>query len=71
MPVAGGVPTPLLLNASGLIWIGHDRCLFAVKGGLHMAIVTADDACTDSRTCTYVPAHDSGMADPIVPLTGS
>ena len=61
-PVAGGVPTPLLLNASGLSWIGPRQMLFSeLKGGLHMAIVTADDARARSRDL-YVPTHDSGMA---------
>ena len=62
VPVAGGVPAPLLLNASGLSWIGPRQLLFSeLKGGLHMAIVTADDARARSRD-VYVPTHDSGMA---------
>ncbi|HEY4046913.1 MAG TPA: protein kinase, partial [Acidobacteriaceae bacterium] len=49
--VLGGQPHLLLPNASSLTWIeGGKRLLFSeIKEGLHMAVVTTDEARGDSR----------------------
>jgi eukaryotic-like serine/threonine-protein kinase len=63
VPVLGGEPHLLLPNASSLTWIeGGKRLLFSeIKEGLHMAVVTTDEARGDSRD-VYVPAGKRSMA---------
>ena len=61
--VLGGEPRLLLPNASSLTWIeGGKRLLYSeIKEGLHMAMVTSDEARGNSRDI-YVPAGDRSMA---------
>jgi serine/threonine protein kinase len=61
--VLGGEPRLLLPNASSLTWIeGGKRLLYSeIKEGLHMAVVTSDEARGNSRD-VYVPAGDRSMA---------
>jgi len=64
VPVLGGPPTRLMVNAAGLSWIGPDRILFSeVMAGslLHMGIVTAKESRADERAI-YFPAHERAMA---------
>ena len=62
VPVLGGAPQPWLPNASGLVWIDHERLLYSeVKKGQHMAIVTSLESRAESRD-VYVPGNDLGMA---------
>ena len=63
VPVLGGEPHPLLPNASSLSWIeGGKRLLFSeIKEGLHMGIVTTDEARGDSRD-VYLPEGERSMA---------
>jgi Tol biopolymer transport system component len=63
VPVLGGVPHLLLPNSSSITWIeGNKRLLFSeVKEGLHMGIVTADEARGDSRD-VYFPEGNRSMA---------
>ncbi len=64
VPVLGGPPTRLMVNAAGLSWIGPDRVLFSeVMPGslLHMGIVTANESRANERAI-YFPAHDRAMA---------
>ena len=63
VPVLGGEPRLLLPNASSLTWIeGGKRLLFSeIKEGLHMAVVTTDEARGDSRH-VYLPAGKRSMA---------
>ena len=63
VPVLGGEPHLLLPNSSSLTWIdGGKRFLFSeIKEGLHMAIVTSDEARGDSRD-VYVPPGERSMA---------
>jgi serine/threonine protein kinase len=63
VPVLGGQPRLLLPNASSLTWIeGGKRLLFSeIKEGLHMAVVTSDEARGHSRD-VYVPPGDRSMA---------
>jgi eukaryotic-like serine/threonine-protein kinase len=63
VPVLGGEPHLLLPNASSLTWIeGGKRLLFSeIKEGLHMAVVTTDEARGNSRD-VYVPAGKRSMA---------
>jgi serine/threonine protein kinase len=63
VPVLGGEPRLLLPNASSLTWIeGGKRLLYSeIKEGLHMAVVTSDEARGNSRD-VYVPAGDRSMA---------
>jgi serine/threonine protein kinase len=63
VPVLGGDPHLLLPNSSSLTWIeGGKRLLFSeVKEGLHMAIVTTDEARGNSRD-VYVPEGNRSMA---------
>ncbi len=63
VPVLGGEPYILLPNASSLTWIeGGKRLLFSeIKEGLHMAVVTTDEARGNSRD-VYVPAGKRSMA---------
>jgi len=64
VPVLGGEPTRLMVNAAGLSWIGPDRVLFSeVMAGtaLHMGIVTAKESRAEERSI-YFPAHERAMA---------
>ena len=61
--VLGGEPRLMLRNASSLTWIeGGRRLLFSeIKSGLHMGVVTTDEARGESRD-VYVPAGERSMA---------
>ena len=61
--VLGGEPHLLLPNASSLTWIeGGKRFLFSeIREGLHMVVVTTDQARGDSRD-VYVPKGERSMA---------
>jgi len=64
VPVLGGPPARLMVNAAGLSWIGPDRVLFSeIEAGttLHMGIVTAKESRAEERAI-YFPAHERGMA---------
>lgn len=63
VPVLGGEPRLLLRNASSLTWIeGGNRLLFSeIKNGLHMGVVTTDEARGRSRD-VYLPAGNRSMA---------
>jgi Tol biopolymer transport system component/predicted Ser/Thr protein kinase len=64
VPVLGGTPARLMVNASGLSWIGPERVLFSeVMAGtaLHMGIVTAKESRAEERAI-YFPAHERAMA---------
>jgi eukaryotic-like serine/threonine-protein kinase len=64
VPVLGGQPQLLLPNSSSLTWIDSGkRLLFSeIKGqGLHMAVVTTDQARGNSRD-VYVPEGERSMA---------
>ncbi len=59
----GGEPRLMLKNASSLSWIdGGKRLLFSeIKSGLHMGVVTTDEARGESRD-VYLPLGDRSMA---------
>ncbi len=64
VPILGGAPTRLMVNAAGLSWIGPDRILFSeIMAGtvLHMGIVTASESRAEERAI-YFPAHERAMA---------
>jgi serine/threonine protein kinase len=63
VPVLGGEPHLLLPNSSSLTWMeGGKRLLFSeTRGGLHMGIVTADEARGNSRD-VYWPDGNRSMA---------
>ena len=63
VPVLGGETRVFLPNASSLTWIdGGKRLLFSeIKEGLHMAVVTTDEARGQSRD-VYVPLGNRNMA---------
>jgi Tol biopolymer transport system component/predicted Ser/Thr protein kinase len=63
VPVLGGEPHLMLPNASSLTWIENGkRLLFSeIKEGLHMAVVTSDEARGHSRD-VYIPHGDRSMA---------
>ncbi len=62
VPVLGGAPSILLRNASSLTWIdGGKRFLFSeIKQGLHLVLVTTDEARGQSRD-VYVPPGERSM----------
>ena len=62
VPVLGGQPHLLLRNASSLSWIeGGKRLLFSeIRQGLHMVLVTTDEARGQSRD-VYVPPGERSM----------
>src|SRR6266403_4647953 len=62
VPVLGGQPDIFLRNASSLTWIdGGKHLLFSeIKQGLHMGLVTTDEARGQSRD-VYVPPGDRSM----------
>jgi serine/threonine protein kinase len=61
--VLGGEPRLLLPNASSLTWIENGKRLLysEIKEGLHMAVVTSDEARGNKRD-VYVPTGDRSMA---------
>jgi serine/threonine protein kinase len=62
LSIQGTDPPRFLTNASGLTWIDSQRLLFSeIKGGIHMALVTATEGRRDARD-VYVPPHERGMA---------
>jgi Tol biopolymer transport system component/predicted Ser/Thr protein kinase len=64
VPVLGGPPARLMVNAAGLSWIGPDRILFSeIMAGsiLHMGIVTAKESRAEERAI-YFPANERAMA---------
>jgi len=63
VPVLGGEPRIMLRNASSLTWIeGGKRLLFSeIKSGLHMGVVTTDEARGQSRD-VYLPVGERSMA---------
>jgi eukaryotic-like serine/threonine-protein kinase len=63
VPVLGGEPHLMLPNSSSLTWIKQGkRLLFSeIKEGLHMAVVTSDEARGHSRD-VYIPLGDRSMA---------
>ncbi len=62
VPVLGGAPQLMLPNAEGLTWIDPHHLLFSeIKGGIHMAVVTATNTRAESRD-VYVPPRERGMA---------
>jgi serine/threonine protein kinase/Tol biopolymer transport system component len=62
VPVLGRQPNVLLRNASSLTWIDNGKHLLfsEIKQGLHMALVTTDQARGQSRD-VYVPAGERSM----------
>ena len=60
--VLGGQPRLMMKNASSLTWIGSGKNLLfsEIKGGLHMCLVTTDEARGRSRD-VYVPPGDRSM----------
>jgi DNA-binding winged helix-turn-helix (wHTH) protein/Tol biopolymer transport system component len=62
IPVAGGEPTRLLPNASGLTYIGPHEVMYSqFKTGIHLGVVTATDNRAGNRDI-YWPAHERAMA---------
>ncbi|HEV2118134.1 MAG TPA: protein kinase [Terriglobales bacterium] len=63
VPVLGGEPRLMLPNASSVTWIENGkRLLFSeIKEGLHMGVVTSDEARGHSREI-YFPPGDRSMA---------
>jgi eukaryotic-like serine/threonine-protein kinase len=64
VPVLGGPPARLMVNAAGLSWIAPDRILFSeIMAGtiLHMGIVTAKESRAEERAI-YFPANEIAMA---------
>ena len=61
--VMGGEPQLMLRNASSLTWIQEGKGLLfsEIKSGLHMGVVTTDEARGQSRD-VYLPAGDRSMA---------
>ncbi len=61
--VLGGEPRLMMKNASSMTWIeGGKRLLFSeIKSGLHMGLVTTDEARGQSRD-VYLPAGERSMA---------
>jgi eukaryotic-like serine/threonine-protein kinase len=62
VPVMGGDPQVMLRNASSLTWIdGGKRLLFSeIKSGLHMGLVSTDEARGDLHDI-YLPPGERGM----------
>jgi DNA-binding winged helix-turn-helix (wHTH) protein/Tol biopolymer transport system component len=62
VPTLGGEPQPWLRNASGLVWTGPGRVLFAeMRKSPHMGIVTAAESRIGERD-VYLPAAETAMA---------
>ena len=61
VPTLGGVPQPLLRNASGLTWTGARQVLFSeIKTGVHMGVVAAQENRIGARDI-YLPTTDPAM----------
>jgi eukaryotic-like serine/threonine-protein kinase len=62
VPVLGGAPNILLRNASSLSWIDDGKHLLfsEIKQGIHLALVTTDEARGQSRD-VYVPPGERSM----------
>ena len=63
IPVLGGEPRLMLRNASSLTWVENGkRLMFSeIKTGLHMGVVTTDEARGQQRE-VYLPEGDRSMA---------
>jgi eukaryotic-like serine/threonine-protein kinase len=62
VPTIRGEPHAWLPNAEGLTWTSPQSILFSeIKGGVHMAVVTADIGRTHSKDI-YLPPDTRGMA---------
>jgi eukaryotic-like serine/threonine-protein kinase len=63
VPVFGGTPRLLLPNSSSLTWIQDGKHLLfsEIKQGLHMTVVTSDEARGQTRN-VYVPTGERSMA---------
>ena len=63
VPVLGGEPQLKLRNASSLTWIKDGKHLLfsEIKSGLHMGVVTTDEARGELRD-VYLPSADRSMA---------
>ena len=62
VPTLGGEPQPWLRNASGLVWTGPGRVLFAeMRKSPHMGIVAAAESRIGQRD-VYLPAAETAMA---------
>lgn len=63
VPVFGGQPRLLLPNSSSLTWIEDGKHLLfsEIKEGMHLAIVTSDEARGQSRD-VYIPPGERSMA---------
>jgi eukaryotic-like serine/threonine-protein kinase len=61
--VLGGEPRPMMKNASSLTWIADGKSLLfsEIKSGLHMGVVTTDEARGHSRD-VYLPPGERSMA---------
>jgi eukaryotic-like serine/threonine-protein kinase len=63
VPVMGGDPQLMLRNASSMTWIDQGKHLLfsEIKSGLHMCVVTTDEARGQKRD-VYIPPGDRSMA---------
>jgi len=63
VPVMGGEPRLMLRNASSMTWIEKGkRLMFSeIKSGLHMGVVTTNEARGQQRE-VYLPEEERGMA---------
>ena len=63
VPVLGGEPRLMLRNASSLTWVENgNRLMFSeIKSGLHMGVVTTDEARGQQRE-VYLPEGERSMA---------
>jgi serine/threonine protein kinase len=67
VPALGGQPSPMLANASGLIWPSNAPALAQILfsewdgGGLHMRVVSSRENRSEERV-VYSPADHNGMA---------
>jgi eukaryotic-like serine/threonine-protein kinase len=62
VPRAGGQPSLLLANASGLTWTDEQHVLFSeILSGEHMAVMAATESRSEERA-VYIPGTDMGMA---------
>jgi len=62
VPTAGGNPSLMQTNASGLTWTDEQHVLFSeITSGDHMAVATSSEHRMDERA-VYTPPSDVGMA---------
>ncbi|MBS1859685.1 MAG: serine/threonine-protein kinase [Acidobacteria bacterium] len=62
VPVSGGQPRLMFMNAGGLTWLDEHRLLYSeVRTGLHMGVVTSNLSRTDRREI-YFPEYERRMA---------